>query len=118
MNYSMNLLPDPYERIAVGKKTLELRLFDEKRQKLMVGDTIRFSKLPDLSDKLLVEIIGLHRYESFDELLTEIGLDYLGHDKTKNEVLNSLQKIYTPEQEKKYGVLGIQITLIDAFLST
>jgi len=59
MEYSMKLLESPYEIIASGKKIIEIRLFDEKRQKLHVGDIIEFSKLPDLKDKVKVEIVAL-----------------------------------------------------------
>ncbi len=54
MQHSMKLLPAPFEKIESGQKTIEIRLFDEKRQELQIGDTIEFSKLPDLNEKLTV----------------------------------------------------------------
>lgn len=49
------------ERIKNGTKTIEFRLFDEKRQQIKVGDQIEFSKLPNLQEKLLVNVTELYR---------------------------------------------------------
>lgn len=38
----MNLLLSAFEKIADGRKTIELRLNDEKRQKIKDGDTVAF----------------------------------------------------------------------------
>lgn len=72
----MKLLESPYDRISSGKKIIEIRLFDEKRQKLNVGDTIKFSKLPDSKDKVKVEIVALLRYKSFRDLVNDFGMEY------------------------------------------
>ena len=63
MEHSMKLLESPYERISSGKKTIEIRIYDEKRQELNVGDIIEFSKLPDLEDKVKVEIVALFKIQ-------------------------------------------------------
>ena len=39
----MNLAPSPFEMIKSGAKTIELRLYDEKRRAVKVGDTIEFT---------------------------------------------------------------------------
>ena len=41
-NHVMNLTPSPLEKIRSGIKTIELRLYDEKRQAVSIGDTITF----------------------------------------------------------------------------
>ena len=43
MLYLMKLQLNPFEKIQSGTKTIELRLNDEKRQLLSVGDKIEFS---------------------------------------------------------------------------
>ena len=40
----MNLRPIPFAAIFEGRKTVELRLNDEKRQQVRVGDRIRFTQ--------------------------------------------------------------------------
>ena len=39
----MKLYESPFEKIKSGRKTIELRLYDEKRQKVEEGDTITFT---------------------------------------------------------------------------
>lgn len=43
MIHNMKLHSTPFEMIKSGKKTFELRLYDEKRQKIKVGDEIIFT---------------------------------------------------------------------------
>ena len=42
MKHNMRLNHDPFVLIEKGSKTIELRLNDEKRSKIKVGDTIVF----------------------------------------------------------------------------
>ncbi len=43
MKYEMKLNNEPFKAIKNGTKTLELRLNDEKRKQLIVGDYFDFS---------------------------------------------------------------------------
>ena len=57
-----------------------------------------------------VKVIGLLRYNTFEELFDDYDIEIMA-DKamTKKELLNVLEKFYTPEKQKQYGVLGIRI---------
>ncbi len=79
MEHTMKLLASPFARVAAGTKTLEVRLFDEKRQRLQLGDTIRFVRLPDLDATVRVEVTALLRYPSFRELVNDFGAEYFGY---------------------------------------
>ena len=107
MLHKMKLNKSPFERIKNGTKTIEFRLFDEKRQKIKVGDQIEFSKLPDLQEKLLVDVIELYREDTFQNLFRKLYND-------KEEIIrktNSMYEIYSPEKEQQYGILGIKIRI-------
>ncbi len=67
MLHKMQLKEKPFEKIKNGSKTIELRLYDEKRQQIQVSDFIEFSQL-DGSEKLTVRVTALHRFDSFAEL--------------------------------------------------
>lgn len=107
MVYQMKLLESPFERIKDGTKTIEFRLFDEKRKQLKIGDQIEFSKLPDLKEKLLVDVIELYKEDTFETLLKKL---YNNEEEIK-EKIKSMYKIYSPEKEHKYGALGIKIKI-------
>lgn len=106
MIHKMKLNPSPFERIKNGTKTIEFRLFDEKRQLIKIGDKIEFSKLPDLQEKLLVDVTDLYREDTFENLFKKL---YTGEEvirKTK-----AMYEIYSPEKEQQYGILGIKIKI-------
>ena len=51
----MRLQPAPFGLIRDGKKSIELRLYDEKRRKLRIGDGILFEN-PEAPELLLVRV--------------------------------------------------------------
>ena len=50
------------------QKTVEVRLFDSKRERLKVGDIIVFSRSDESMQSCVTEVIGLDRYDSFQQL--------------------------------------------------
>lgn len=116
-NHDMKLYASPYEKIEARLKFYELRLFDEKRQKINLGDTITFTKLDEdgneTENHLSVKVTGLVRFRTFWELVTEIGYQKCGWDLEHMHPDKTLGEYYTKEQEAKHGVLGIKIELID-----
>ena len=55
----MNLYPEPFELIKGGSKKVEMRLFDEKRRKLSVGELIVFANTKT-KEELIAEIVELN----------------------------------------------------------
>lgn len=108
MNHSMNLHTQPFEMIESGIKTIELRLCDEKRRKIKVGDTIVFS----CGDRTMqVAVTALYPFDSFEALYRVLPLDkcgYLPHE-LETASAQDMQAYYSLEQQKQYGVLGIEI---------
>lgn len=113
MEHILKLQPKYFDYINNGTKRIELRLYDEKRQKIAIGDTIIFQKEPELEITMKVKVIGLLRYNSFEELFKDFGIEIMANETmTKQELLNVLEEFYTPEKQKQYGVLGIRIEKI------
>lgn len=107
----MSLQPKYYDFIKCGTKRIELRLYDEKRQKIQLGDQIEFSKSE--TERFNAKVTGLLRYKSFEKLFQDFSIDILA-DKTmtKDELLDVLHEFYTEDQQQKFGVVGIRIDLI------
>ena len=108
MIHKMKLNESPFERIKNGTKTVEFRLYDEKRRQIKIGDKIEFSKLPKLQETILVDVIELYREETFEKLFRKL---YTDEEEIKRKTA-SMYKYYSPEKEKEYGVVGIKIALI------
>lgn len=108
MLHKMKLNKSPFEKMKNGTKTIEFRLFDEKRQQIKVGDQIEFSKLPTLQEKLLVNVIELYRENTFEDLFIKLYNDEVEIEKK----IKSMYQYYSPEKEEQYGVVGIRISLV------
>lgn len=116
MDHEMKLFEQPFELIRQGSKVVEIRLNDEKRQQVRIGDRIIFSKLPDGKETLTVRVSGLLHYETFRQFYEDLPAGLFGYpvgsEKSVEEMLESTYTIYTREQEKKYGALGIRIQMV------
>ena len=61
MNHEMRLHDEPFKLIKAGTKTIELRLYDEKRQEIKVGDEIEFTSRAT-GEKQVTKVVALHTY--------------------------------------------------------
>lgn len=105
--HQMKLQPSPFEKVGKGRKTIEIRINDEKRQALKVGDKIEFSLVTDPSKKIETEILGLDTYPTFKELFAAYPPDQYGG--MSQEEWELMYKYYSPEEEKQYGVVAIRL---------
>ena len=108
--HTMKVQTKYYNLLKSGVKTVELRLWDEKRQLIRAGDQINFSDLSNPDDTFMAKVVALHRAPSFDKLCKIISPQQAGFS-TKEDLLNCLEKFYTPEAQQKYGVVGIEIKI-------
>ena len=112
--HRMGLYGEYFGAIRAGKKTVEVRLNDEKRKKINVGETIEFIKVPEQDELLKVQVTGLNTYDTFESMYKDIPfkeLDCQGW--SMKEMIDGTYEIYTPQQEKEYGALAISIKVIN-----
>ena len=64
MIHEMRLNNEPFNKIKEGTKTVELRLLDEKRKTLRVGDKIIFTNRTN-NEKIDVLVTNLFKADSF-----------------------------------------------------
>ncbi|MEK6190219.1 MAG: ASCH domain-containing protein [Carnobacterium alterfunditum] len=106
----MGLYGDYFKPIKEGKKKVEVRLNDEKRRVIKAGDTINFVKVPEQDEMLKVEVSKLHKYPTFQAMYEEISFINLGCEGwTMDEIMEGTYEIYSKEQERKWGILAIEI---------
>lgn len=108
--HKMKLNLEPFEMIKSGEKTIELRLYDEKRQQVKEGDQIVFTNTAT-GETLNVIVTKLHRFDTFDELYKSLPLLKCGYT-TKNvdkATYIDMEQYYSVEEQKKYGVVGIEL---------
>ena len=108
--HKMKLNSTPFEMIKSGEKTIELRLYDEKRQQVNTGDKIVFSNNAN-GEILNTTVVKLHRFNTFNELYKSLPLLKCGYT-SKNvdkATPSDMEQYYSVEEQNKYGVVGIEL---------
>lgn len=111
MIHKMKLKANPFHAVKAGYKTIELRLNDEKRRLLKVGDSIEFTLIGSPDEKITKKITALHEFPDFSELYKNLPLLECGHTPfTLHEAVpEHMELYYSKEEQQKYNVLGIEL---------
>ena len=108
--HPMKLHASPFEKIKSGEKTIELRLYDEKRQQIRVGDQIEFTNTAT-GETLRKTVAKLHRFDSFETLYKSLPLLKCGY--TAEDIHTAhpsdMEAYYSAQEQEQYGVVGIAL---------
>ncbi len=107
----MSLNVPSFERIRDGSKVIELRLYDEKRQLIQIGDEIAFKPAEGVAEAIETKVTALLRYPTFASMIDDLPLEWFGNP-DKQALKQGVYQHYNPEDERRNGVLGIRITKI------
>ncbi len=110
MQHEMNLNPRPFDAVANGTKSVEMRLFDERRQKISVGDVILFTNVVT-KQTLVVDVVKIDVFANFEELYLNFDKIALGYAPAEVAHPTDMLEYYTKEQIAQYGVVAISIKL-------
>ena len=110
MQYTMKLRPNPFRMIACGDKTYELRLYDEKRQCIKIGDEIEFVNTKT-QEQLVVRVKNIHIFKSFTELYQSLPLLKCGYTEEDVTTANpaDMEEYYSKEKQAQYGVIAFEL---------
>ena len=111
--HEMKLQTSSFNCMKFGTKNIEIRLNDEKRQLIKIGDIIKFIEESNSNNFFLVKVIGILKYKSFNDLINDFDMKYFfDKDTSKEELLKNLNEFYSEEKQKKYNAVGIKILKI------
>ena len=115
MIHTLNLNPQPFALIADGRKTIELRLWDENRSQIQIGDTLVFIHTEDAAKTLTAKVTALHRFSDFAALYAALPLDKCGYlpEEMATASPADMNIYYSAARQAQYGVVGIEIALIE-----
>ena len=109
VTHEMSLRDMPFNAVRSGVKRIEMRLFDEKRQRLRLRDRIAF-RHAETGELYGANITGLYRYADFFELARVFPPEELGFpDGSAYDIACYMKGIYGEADIKRYGALAIQI---------
>ena len=114
VTHEMSLREAPYRAVASGRKVIEMRLYDPKRQLIQAGDEIRFP-LVGGDESVTALVVGLHYVPSFAELyeamIPRVGAVGLGYGEGEVPRPADMLEYYSEDAVRRFGVLGIEIKL-------
>jgi ProFAR isomerase associated superfamily protein len=105
--HQLKLATEPFNAIISGDKTIESRLYDTKRQKIQIGDQIIFTNRDNSKQTITAEVVGLLRYATFRDLFSHNNPRKFGGDNVE-WLENQISEFYSIEDQKIYGVIGIE----------
>ncbi len=110
--HEFTLRDNPFRAVTGGTKVIEMRLFDEKRREIAVGDTIRFTHV-ESGEQAVATVVALHRFPDFaalyEALIPRVGAVGLGYAPDEIARAEDMLDYYPAERIAQYGVLGIEI---------
>lgn len=110
MVHKMNLWDESFQKIKSGEKTIEMRLCDEKRSLIALGDVIEFTNIKN-GEILECAVTDLYKYESFYELYKHHDKISIGYSHDEKADPDDMLTYYSAEKIKKYGALGIEVAI-------
>lgn len=112
-HHEMSLRPGPFGMIADGRKRYELRLYDEKRRCIAVGDTITFTCTAD-GRSVNVRVTSLQSFPDFATLYAALPLTECGYTAENVAAADprDMAQYYPPEKQRNHGVLAIGVERI------
>jgi len=107
--HTIHLTPSPFNKIKSGQKSVESRLYDDKRRGFAVGDQLIFISRED-GHEVRATIITLHLFPTFEDLFKNISSDKFAND-SKEALLLEIAQFYSTDDERQWGVVGIEFKI-------
>ena len=109
--YEYRIYESVYNDIICGKKTIEFRLLNEKSNKIIKGDIIKF-RVVDSDKSIDVKVINKYLYEDIDDLYNhkEVLNNILGYN--KEELTEKFYQIFGKENVINSKIVGIEFKLM------
>ncbi|MBE6153084.1 MAG: hypothetical protein E7166_02490 [Firmicutes bacterium] len=112
MEHIMKLYESNFNELKNGSKKREYRLNDNKRSKIKIGDTIRFIKLPNLDEEIVVEVSKIEVFNNwYDCYAKYYEEDFKDSYESVDAVVQDTYDggYYTKEESEKYGCVVFTI---------
>ena len=110
--HTMRVNAESFRKMQNGEKTVEVRLNDDKRRMVSIGDIVTFINRDNEDKHIHVRTKGFSWYTTFDELYEKTDKAKLGYKENETANPEDVSKYYTAADEYIYGVTGIHFELV------
>ena|SRR5664279_3219119 len=107
----LQLASEPFDSIRDGRKVIESRLFDTKRQRIQLNDRLIFTNREAPNQTLEAKVIGLLRYPTFESLFSDNDPRKFGGPSVE-WLIKQISEFYSLDDQTQHGVIGIEFELI------
>lgn len=108
MTHQMTLCDGPFRMVEAGTKTVELRLYDEKRRLVRVGDEILFRHAQtDETCRCFVREVRV--FPDFAELYRHYTKTEMGYTENETADPDDMLLYYQKDDIARLGVVAIRI---------
>lgn len=99
-----------FDAMKVGSKIWEVRLNDEKRKGIALGDEIVFMRRPELEERLPMIVEEKVFFSNIQRLLDQIPLKEVAPgEMSEVEWIQSFMTHYRPEEIVRDGIVAIKV---------
>ena len=109
MEMKLRLHDYVFDLIRNKTKNVEVRVNDEKRRQLKIGDTLVFIKRGNEEEQIKVTVTDLKYFKDFKEVADnyEMGRLYL-KNYSKEDYVKLFDEFYSKEEVEQNGVVAIE----------
>ena len=110
MQHEMKIKAIYFDKIKNGEKVYEVRLNDEKRRLMKIGDDLILKREPEQIVTLHLKIKNLLYFKSFQAMAAILPAEQIGFAGMNHQaIVDVYHEFYTPANEEKFGVVAIQV---------
>lgn len=97
MEYNYKILDEVYYWMLSKQKNVEVRLLNEKSEKIQIGDFITFNNIDHEGQFIKVKIINKSIFNNIEDLLKKYDINHIMPNHTLKNMKETLIKIYGDE---------------------
>ena len=107
-SFEYKIYDDVYNDMVSSKKTIEIRLLNEKSDSIKIGDEIKFVVLDNGEKYVLVEVLNKYIYNDIEDLWNhkEVLENILNY--SKEDFVNTFCNIFGKEKALNSKIVGIE----------
>ena len=111
-NFEYKIYRKVYDNMIAGTKKVEIRLLNEKSNKIKIGDKIKFSVVDDENTYLNVRVTNLYNFKNIEDLWKNKNFIVLDKNLSKEEFVKLFYEIFGEDEVKTHTIIGIEFEII------